>query len=936
MSNALESLYFSKTKPLPGLVPVNDPSLSSGIEEQYIVRQADVIGGIDYVFFRRFLDDRSSKAAAFVIDNSDDRLDKHQLAEIHRKLWWNGCTPLLYVGWKTSVDVLSCARGPDFWKNSKLEYDPADTIEVSAQISHALKIAQYSAHRLNDGTFWDDPKNAHLAESDKAAHKRLIQAVIDTDKALKGQESPLLRRLLLLTVLIKYLEDREVFPSNWFHQFHKGAGTFFDLLRQGSPDSIRDLLGKLERKFNGDVFELPEDRQQLTTKELRRFAELVEAKTSGAQRCLWEQFSFRYIPVEVLSHLYQHFAQRGKGAVFTPPMVASLMLDYAMPYMHLTGDERILDPTCGSGIFLVSAFRRLVHLWQSRNDWRQPDVETLKNILRKSIFGIELQEEAVHLTAFSLALAICDALQPNVIWKDLRFDKLVGNNLRIGDFAEQIPDIRKIAEDSGFAVIVGNPPFLSELTDTAHQYRAKQKCKVAIPDNNMAYFVAEQAMPLLKDGGKLCLIQPHGFLYNEKVKAFRKEFLSAHQIEAILDFTSIRNLYDGADAKTVALLATKRKPNTKHLIKHLTFRRTISVKERISFDLDHYDRHLVAQKAAEQYPWVWRVNLLGGGRLQNLAERLQEMPTLKEYIESQNWDYGEGFIAATTGQREPASWLTGQPYLPTDALTDDGIDESKIGIVTATRFRSAYSAKRYSGPIVMIKEHDSLPCAFRSKGFLAFTNKIIGIHSNETDTPRLKRFYDTFVSNRNILSAVCMLYGTQALVGKVSKILKRDLDVLPWPQNGNGWDLSKYEKLLCEDLISYIGDFVRLGQNSRLLKEQAAPTHLKKYADIFVEMLGSVYKNLKEVKCGLLDGLAYQAFCFGDKSELDWPSDWSKPLREVVFFQNSDVLRTVRVLRFYSRNTIVIVKPDRLRYWIPSTAVRDADETLFDLQGQGY
>jgi hypothetical protein len=44
----------------------------------------------------------------------------------------------------------------------------------------------------------------------------------------------------------------------------------------------------------------------------------------------------------------------------------------------------------------------------------------------------------------------------------------------------------------------------------------------------------------------------------------------------------------------------------------------------------------------------------------------------------------------------------------------------------------------------------------------------------------------------------------------------------------------------------------------------------------------------------------------------------------------------VRVLRFYDRNVILIVKPDRLRYWIRSTAIRDADETLADLQKQGY
>ena len=80
---------------------------------------------------------------------------------------------------------------------------------------------------------------------------------------------------------------------------------------------------------------------------------------------------------------------------------------------------------------LSGAFRRLVHFWLSRRGWEQPTVTNLKDILKHSIFGIELQEEAVHLTAFSLVLAICDALQPNVIWRELRFDKSVGTNLQM-------------------------------------------------------------------------------------------------------------------------------------------------------------------------------------------------------------------------------------------------------------------------------------------------------------------------------------------------------------------------------------------------------------------------------------------------------------------------------------------------------------------------
>ena len=141
MSTALEALHFGLADSVPGSVPglvaVKGPP-PARIEEQCVIRQAADIRDIDYVFFRRFSDGRSSQAAACVIDNSDDHLDEVRLAEIHQKLWLNGCTPLLYVGWHTRVDVLSCARGPDFWKDARVEYEPAERIDVAAEISLAL------------------------------------------------------------------------------------------------------------------------------------------------------------------------------------------------------------------------------------------------------------------------------------------------------------------------------------------------------------------------------------------------------------------------------------------------------------------------------------------------------------------------------------------------------------------------------------------------------------------------------------------------------------------------------------------------------------------------------------------------------------------------------------------------------------------------------
>lgn len=101
-------------------------------------------------------------------------------------------------------------------------------------------------------------------------------------------------------------------------------------------------------------------------------------------------------------------------------------------------------------------------------------------------------------------------------------------------------------------------------------------------------------------------------------------------------------------------------------------------------------------------------------------------------------------------------------------------------------------------------------------------------------------------------------------------------------------------------------------------------------------MLGSVYRNLKPGRSFRWGGLLCKVFHFGDRAELDWPDDWTESLEKLVYVRHGDVLRTVRVVRFYESNVMLIIKPDRLRYWIRSTAIRDADETLFDLRKQGY
>jgi hypothetical protein len=967
MSTLLQSLDLApppKGKPrLSGLVSVKGKSFPpTSIAEGVALHEARLLAGaketqnisFDYIFFRRFSDGRSSQVAAYVLDNSGATCTNAQIAELHQRVWLSGAAPLLYVEWPTRVDVLRCAAEPDFWDKKKegLRYEAAETIQTVSDVSHALdetKISRFSACRLSDGTFWEAPENADWACADKAAHRSLIQAVVEADKDLQGAQRPLMRRLLLLFIFAKYLEDRGVFPKkpeSWFAQFHDGASSFQEVLASGNTRSVKRMLTALTEKFNGDIFDISTVSatgiDTLFTRDvLLEFARLLEARTLKRQMYLWRLYSFNFIPVEVLSHLYQHFAQKGNGAVFTPPLVVDLMLDHAMPYEKITGQETVFDPTCGSGIFLVGAFRRLVHHWQSQNGWARPGVPQLKRMLKTSIFGAELERDAAQVAAFNLALAICDALQPKIIWEHLRFDTLIGENIFVGDVFENLAQIQDVAGD-GFTNIFGNPPFKSELTPAAKKWLKETSDIDSIPDKQIAYFILNESMGLLSSNGHMCLIQTAGVLYNAEPRKFFADFLSKHTVETILDFVSIRNLFESADAKAVAILASPPSPPPSHEIIHLTFRRTKSVHDRIGFELDHYDWHHVSQMTAVEFPSVWKANLLGGGRLVHLSQKVSALPTLEEYWDAQGWSHGEGFIdgkplaEGKPDKRMAADWLTDKPFLPTSAISEHGINKGLIGVVSAKKFRFRAKEQRFTPPMFLIVQtKESLPTALWNEGYLTFLQDVVSINAPPTDAKGMQQFARAFDENKATIKALSLLKSPQALVGRSSAIIKEDLEKLPWPKDDGSMTFAFWEQILLDDILEHTAQLLRIGQNAPVLTKQADDPAFEKYASLFVKMLGSVYRNFTSGRSGCFGGLAYQSFYFGAQSNIDWPDDWSEKLAKVVHKTNS-IMHTSRVLRFYEGNTLIIVKPDRLRYWIPSTAIWDADETLGDMVGFGF
>ena len=72
-----------------------------------------------------------------------------------------------------------------------------------------------------------------------------------------------------------------------------------------------------------------------------------------------------------------------------------------------------------------------------------------------------------------------------------------------------------------------------------------------------------------------------------------------------------------------------------------------------------------------------------------------------------------------------------------------------------------------------------------------------------------------------------------------------------------------------------------------------------------------------------------------DNDEIKEPeilnADYSKAIKELSQLKISDLFSSTRIIRYYSKNKVLFVKPNQLRYWLPSIAYRDADKTFADI-----
>lgn len=211
--------------------------------------------------------------------------------------------------------------------------------------------------------------------------------------------------------------------------------------------------------------------------------------------------------------------RKSDGVHYTPAALARFLVEQAISALGYV-PQQVCDPTCGAGSFLLAAADALAD--------RGVAVE---EIVEHRLFGGEIDPAAAAMAQDSLRA-----------WAEHRIGRLAGSRLRpqvaVGDMLLRTPQSWHGRHIAGWDLVIGNPPFLSQLatrtTRTAKlQEAARQRFGELGAYADSASLFLLGAVEMVREGGVVVMVQPQSFLSTRDTSAVRTSLLASARLHSI-------------------------------------------------------------------------------------------------------------------------------------------------------------------------------------------------------------------------------------------------------------------------------------------------------------------------------------------------------------------------------------------------------------------
>jgi type I restriction-modification system DNA methylase subunit len=210
------------------------------------------------------------------------------------------------------------------------------------------------------------------------------------------------------------------------------------------------------------------------------------------------------VSTQTIAEAFQVFRARslksGEGQYFTPSRVISS----AIRFLDVTPADKVIDPACGTGGFLVES---LVALRERYPSMSEADLRTWAH---RNLFGVDKDDISVKLTRAIMQIV-----------GDGSANVFVGDSIRSHAWPNDYPHLTQPLRDGQFSVVVTNPPFGQSykvdardcrLSDYSISIEASKTGKHR--DLEIGIVFLERAYRLLEPGGRLGIVLPETYFFS--------------------------------------------------------------------------------------------------------------------------------------------------------------------------------------------------------------------------------------------------------------------------------------------------------------------------------------------------------------------------------------------------------------------------------------
>lgn len=363
--------------------------------------------------------------------------------------------------------------------------------------------------------------------------------------------------------------------------------------------NIVDIFKKSDGKYNSGIFDFSKD----------KITQNIEVDNKVIKEIINDlyypksPYEFSVISVEIIGNAYEQFlgktitignnskakielkpeVRKAGGVYYTPEYIVDYIVENTVgeKIKGKTPKEianiKIVDPACGSGSFLIGAYKYLLNYHReyyskqgkkkflgSKEDAITEDGELAlwvkKQILINNIFGVDIDSNAVEVTKLSLLLKCMENETPaSIINNQSLFNEralpsldenikcgnsLIGNDFYSGGDSLNIDietqykincfdwerEFSSIFKSGGFDIVIGNPPYGAELMDIERDYLER---KYSLNNTNTAALFIGLSKHLLKDKGVNGFIIPKSFIYASNWESSRE--LIINDLQELVD-----------------------------------------------------------------------------------------------------------------------------------------------------------------------------------------------------------------------------------------------------------------------------------------------------------------------------------------------------------------------------------------------------------------